>query len=320
MDLHTKYMGIDLQSPIVVASCPLSEKINNIKVMEKVGAGAVVLFSLFEEQIEMEDESIDIDPHSQHRFKYRVGIHQYLDVIKQAKDLVDIPIIASLNGTADGKWIDYAEKIAASGADGLELNLFYLSVDPQEQAYDIEAKYLNIINHIRKTINIPLSIKLSPYFSALPNMALKLAQAGVDSLVLFNRFYQPDINIEDLTVIPSLELSSASEIRLPLLWISALYDKIDVSLAATTGIDSSVEIIKYILAGADVTMTASALYKYGINHVQILTEGIRHWMELHGFSTLADFRGMLSQKNIKDPFDFERLNYIRILENAAIHV
>ena len=328
MDLRTKYMGLELDSPIVVSACPLSEKIENIVRMENSGAGAVVLFSLFEEQIKQEianfnsmlDATSNTFPEALNYFpdldEYRVGTEQYLELIRQAKEIVDIPIIGSLNGVTSQGWIDYAKQMESAGADGIEINVFYIPADIQLTSSEVEQKYIDIVKRVKENVTIPVAVKLSPYFSAMANMAKRLEEAGADSLVLFNRFYQPDFNIHNLKVISNLEYSSANEIRLPLLWISVLYGKINASLAATTGVKTAHEVVKYLLAGADVTMTASSLFENGIEHIGRMTEGLKEWMHMLQFNSIEDFKGILSQQNVADPSAFERANYIKILESV----
>lgn len=325
-DLTSTYMGLMLRSPIVVSACPLSEQVDNIVQMEDAGAGAVVLFSLFEEQLRQEmaayesvldatsntfAEALDYFPGLE---DYHVGPDQYLEIIRQVKARVDIPIIASLNGITDTGWIDYAQQMETAGADGIELNVFYIPADLALTGTKVEARYLDIVSRIKTSVSVPVAIKLNPYFSAMGNMAQRLADAGADGLVLFNRFYQPDFDIRALKVLSNLEYSHANEIRLPLLWISVLYGKIHASLAATTGVQSATEAIKYLLAGADAVMTASSLYQHGINHLATITQGMEEWMEMLDFQSVSQFKGVMSQQNTIDPSAFERANYIRILE------
>ena len=271
LDLSTRYMGLNLRTPLVVSANPLSQKVDNIAAMEDAGAGAVVLFSLFEEQIRREAakaemvlssttnafaEAADFFPGLE---DFSVGTGQYLEVIRRAKERVDIPIIASLNGiTADG-WIEYAREIEQAGADGLEINVYFIPADIRLTATDVELRYLDIVQLVRSTVRIPIAVKMNPYFSSVGHMCQQMAMAGADALVLFNRFYQPDFDIEELKVLSNLELSVPAEIRLPLLWIAVLYGRVPVSLAATTGVHGAKELIKYLLAGADAAMVASAL-------------------------------------------------------------
>ena len=328
MNLDTTYMGLKLHSPIVVSASTLSEKTDNILQMEDSGAGAIVLFSMFEEQINKENarfdaviratsnvfaEAADYFPDIE---DYHVGTTQYLENIRRAKERVKIPIIASLNGITPEGWIDYAHQMEQAGADGLEINIFYIPADIRLTGESVEQRYLDIIRLVRQTVQIPIAVKLNPYFSAMGNMALQMQEAGADALVLFNRFYQPDFDIQTLKVLHNLQYSDASEIRLPLLWIGILSGKLRLSLAATTGVQSAGEVIKYLLAGADVAMTASALYKNGIRYLETMHEDLRNWMSAKGFQSISAFKGAMNQFNISDPDAYERANYIRILEGA----
>jgi len=328
MNTQTTYMGMKLDSPIVVSACTLSEQTDNIAMMEDNGAGAVVLFSLFEEQIKKEEarfkgvlstttnafaEAADYFPDLE---DYNVGTDQYLEHIRKAKERVKIPIIGSLNGITNEGWIDYSRQMEQAGADGIEVNIFFIPADIALSSPAVEHRYLNIIDAIKCTVKIPVAVKLNPYFSAMGNMAMRLQQAGADALVLFNRFYQPDFDINELTIKTDLHYSESSEIRLPLLWIALLYGKVNASLAATTGVQSAVEVIKYLLAGADVAMTASSLYKNGIPYLKSMNKELEVWMYKMGFDDINSFKGSMSQQNISDPTAYERANYIKILEGA----
>ncbi len=325
MNISTNYMGLQLKSPIVVSACTLSEEISNIMQMEEAGAGAVVLFSLFEEQLKKEAaqyesivsstsnlfaEASDFFPNLD---EYHRGSDQYLDIIRKAKEQVDIPIIASLNGITKEGWIDNARQMEEAGADALEINIFSIPGDIELSSSAVEHRYLNIVDEIKNTIKIPIAVKLNPYFSAMGNMAQRLQKYGADALVLFNRFYQPDFDINKLSLLHNLQYSESNEIRLPLLWIALLYGQVPVSLAATTGVQSSIEVIKYILAGADVAMTASALYKNGIGYLKTMNKELEAWMHSQGFESIQSFKGVMSQQNISDPTSYERANYIKIL-------
>lgn len=326
MKLHSTYMGMELNSPIVVSACTLSEKTDNIVRMEDNGAGAVVLYSLFEEQIRKEEagyknimsgtsnafaEALDYFPDLD---DYHVGTDEYLENIRKAKERIKIPVIASLNGITNEGWIDYSKLMEQAGADGIEVNIFFIPGDITMSSAEIEHRYLNIIESIKQTVKIPVAIKLNPYFSNMGNMSLRMKNAGADALVLFNRFYQPDFDINELTLKTDLHYSESSEIRLPLLWIALLYGKVKLSLAATTGVQSAVEVIKYLLAGADVVMTASSLYKNGIPYLKTMNKELQDWMYMMGFDNIRAFRGIMSQQNISDPTAYERANYIKILE------
>lgn len=321
-------MGLTLNSPIIVSACTLSNKIDNIVKMEDYGAGAVVLFSLFEEQIKKEELRIkEIIASTTHSFAealdyfpdleaYNMGSDEYLENIRKAKERVNIPIIGSLNGISADGWINYSQKMEEAGADAIEVNIFFIPGDITVGAAEVEQRYLKIIEMVKKTVKIPVAVKINPYFSSTGNMSLRMQDAGADALVLFNRFYQPDIDINELIIKTDLNYSDPSEIRLPLLWLGILYGKVKLSLAATTGVQSATEVIKYILAGADVVMTASSLYKNGIPYLKMMNKELQDWMYMMGFDSIDAFKGMMSQKNIIDPSAYERANYIKILDGA----
>ena len=318
-------MGLKLQSPIVVSACTLSEEVSNIVQMEDAGAGAVVLFSLFEEQIKKEAEQYEavigktsnVFAEARDFFpdldEYHRGSEQYLEIIRKTKEQVDIPVIASLNGITNDGWINYAQQMEQAGADGLEINIFLIPGDVLLSSAAVEYRYLNIIDEVKNTVKIPVAVKLNPYFSAMGNMAKRMQEYKADALVLFNRFYQPDFDINKLTILHNLQYSESNEIRLPLLWIALLYGRVPLSLAATTGVQSSTEVIKYILAGADITMTASALYKNGIGYIKTMNKELDSWMQRREFTSIDSFKGVMSQQNISDPTAYERANYIKIL-------
>lgn len=328
MKIHANYMGLQLNSPILVSACTLSEQTDNIVKMEDHGAGGVVLFSLFEEQIRKEEarfknvmsetsysfaEALDYFPDLE---DFNVGTEEYLENIRKAKERVKIPIIGSLNGITNEGWIDYSKQMEQAGADGIEVNIFFIPGDITMSTSEVEHRYLNIIHAIKQTVKIPVAVKLNPYFSAMGNMALRMKNAGANALVLFNRFYQPDFDINELIIKTDLHYSESNEIRLPLLWIALLYGKVKLSLAATTGVQSAVEVIKYILAGADVVMTASSLYKNGIPYIKTMNKELQDWMYMMGFDSIDAFKGSMSQQNISDPTAYERANYIKILEGV----
>lgn len=327
LDLTTEYMGLNLRSPLVVSANPLSQKIDNIVAMEDAGAGAVVLFSLFEEQIRQEAEKAErIFRSTSFSFAeasdffptlddYSVGTEKYLEIIRRAKERVDIPIIASLNGITPEGWVDYACDIEQAGADGLEINVYFIPADIRLTSDEVENRYLFIVKMIRDAVRIPISVKLNPYFSSIGNMAQRLNESGADALVLFNRFYQPDFDIYELKVLSNLDLSIPAEIRLPLLWIAVLYGRIPVSLAATTGVHGAAELIKYILAGADIGMCASALLQHGIPRIKEILFDLEQYMEQMQFKSIKSFKGAMSQQGISDPTAYERSNYIQIVEN-----
>ena len=327
MDLTTRYMGLALRNPLVASASPLNTEIGNLRRLEDAGAAAIVLPSLFEEQIEAEAarydrltaapaesfaEALSYFPE---QTEYRVGPNAYLDLIRRARDAVEVPIIASLNGTANEGWISYARLIETAGASGLELNIYFIPADLSLTGAAIEQRYLDIVRSVRTMVSIPVAVKLSPYFSAVGNMALALEKAGADGLVLFNRFYQPDIDLARLAVLPDLNLSQPNEIRLPLLWLAILSGRVKASLAATTGVTTADEVVKYLLVGADVVMTTSALLRHGVDHMAVLLAGLESWLDAREFASLGDMRGIMNQQKLRDPQAFERANYIRILQN-----
>ncbi|HSS64481.1 MAG TPA: dihydroorotate dehydrogenase-like protein [Gammaproteobacteria bacterium] len=326
MDLRTNYMGMKLRNPLVASSSPLSEDIANIRRIEDAGASAVVLFSLFEEQIRHEEEAMThLTSYGAESFaealsyfpdveEFHVGAEQYLDLIRRARDAVDIPVIASLNGLTNEGWIDYARLMEQAGASAVELNVFYIPANLETTGREVEERYVEILRHVKSAVTVPVALKLSPFFSAFGNMARRLDEAGADALVLFNRFYQPDFDIEQLEVSLSLELSEPSEIRLPLAWIAMLYGRLHASLAATRGVHSAAEIIKYVMAGADVVMTTSALLRNGIGHAERLLRDVEEWMEAREYASIAQMKGSMSERNVADPTAFKRGNYVRMLE------
>lgn len=325
VDLRTTYLGLELAHPVMVAACSLGFEPTNLKRMEDAGASAIVLPSLFEEQIVHDQIAVhDFYEFSSDKFAealtvfpemedYNTGPEAYLRLVEGAKRSLSIPVIGSLNGTSAGGWTRYAKLIQDSGADALELNIYHLVTDMNLDSTRAEDRYLDLVSEVRKAVSIPLAIKLGPFFSALPNMARRLAEAGADGLVLFNRFYQPDIDLETLRVVPRLVLSTHDEVRLPMRWIAILSGRVDVSLAATTGVHSPEDVIKLLLAGADVTMVASALYRNGIDHLRLLIDGLRSWLDMREYTSVSQMQGSVSQANAPDPEAFERANYIRTL-------
>jgi dihydroorotate dehydrogenase (fumarate) len=328
MKMDSTYMGLKLKSPIVVSACTLSEQTDNIIKMEDNGAGAVIMFSLFEEQIRKEEDgfkavmsetthaSAEASDYFPGLEDFNLGTDEYLDNIRKAKERVSIPIIGSLNGITNEGWIDYSKLMEQAGVDGIEVNIFFIPGDINLSSSAVEHRYLNIIETIKQSVKIPVAVKLNPYFSAMGNMSMRMKNAGADALVLFNRFYQPDFDINELVIKNSLHYSKPGEIRLPLLWIALLYGKVKLSLAATTGVQSAVEVIKYILAGADVVMTASSLYKHGIPYLKTMHKELQDWMHVMGFDSIDSFKGRMSQQHITDPTAYQRANYIKILEGV----
>jgi dihydroorotate dehydrogenase (fumarate) len=318
-------MGLDLKHPLVASAGPISKSLDGIKRLEDAGASAVVLFSLFEEQIRQENESFDyLTEAGTESFgeslsyfpavgDYKMGPDAYLDLIRQATEAVDIPIIGSLNGVTDAGWAEYAKDISDAGAQAIELNVYYIPADVGIAARDVEQRYIDIVKHVKGAVSIPVSVKLSPFFSSIGEMANRFVEAGANGLVLFNRFYQPDFDLEELEVVPNLELSSASEIRLPLMWIAILHGRVEASLAATRGVETAQEVVKYVMAGADVVMTTSALLRNGVGHMKTLVDGLNAWMEKRGYDSVEQMKGSMSQLKVADPSAFERANYIKML-------
>ena len=327
MDLSTKYMGLPLKNPLVPSASPLSEEIHNIKAMEDAGAAAVVLHSLFEEQIAQEEwelyyhttqgtesfaEALTYFPETD---KYVLGPEEYLEYIRKVKETVGIPVIGSLNGVTTGGWTDYARKIEEAGADALELNIYYIPTDYERSAVDVERIYLEILKSIKGTATIPIAMKLSPFFSSMPMIARKLDEIGADALVLFNRFYQPDIDLEKLEVVPNILLSTPQDMRLPLRWIAILYGHVNANLAATGGIHDAESVLKMLMVGADVTMVCSTLLKNGIARISDILKDMQCWMEEHEYTSVSQLKGSMSQKSVANPDAFERACYIRNLQS-----
>ena len=327
VDLRTRYLGLDLAHPVVASAGPLSKSLDGIRALEDAGAAAIVLFSLFEEQIQHENEAFDhLSKMGSESFAESlsyfpavgqdpVGPEHYLELIRCAREAVDVPVIASLNGRTDHGWTSFARLMAEAGADAIELNVFSLPTDPAISAREVEQRSVDLVTAVRRTVTIPVAVKLSPFFSAPGEMATRLVAAGADGLALFNRFYQPDFDLERLEVEPSLELSRPSEIRLPLLWIALLHGRLHASLAATTGVDSATEVVKYLLAGADVVMTTSALLRHGVEHLRTLVSGLSEWLERRECTSVAQIRGSMSLRKVANPEAFERANYVRILQS-----
>ncbi len=323
MDLSTRYMGLNLRSPLVPSASPLSDQIDGIRRMEDSGAAAVVLYSLFEEQIARESEALQQQlAYGTESFaealtylpdpgEFRVGPEEYLNHIRRAKEAVRVPIIASLNGSTLGGWVDYARKIQQAGADALELNVYYIETNMDRSALEVEQTYVDILKAVRLVVSIPVSIKLGAFFSNTANMAKKLDQAGANALVLFNRFYQPDIDLETLEVRPNVLLSTPQALRLPLRWIAILYDRIKANIAATSGIHTAHDVLKVLMAGADVAMLCSTLLRNGVGHLRTIETQMCEWMEEHDYESVRQLQGSMSQKYCADPNAFERAQYMR---------
>jgi dihydroorotate dehydrogenase (fumarate) len=304
MNLSTTYLGLNLRTPLVVAASPLSLENDNLKRMEDAGAAAVVFHSLFEEQT---------DPGGGSACGFRGSPDAYLDQIAAAKRSVTIPVIGSLNCTTIDGWISYARRIKEAGADALELNIYKIPTRLELTGATVEEEYLTIVRTLRAATKLPLAVKLSPFFSNFANMAARLDALGPDGLVLFNRFYQPDIDLEKMAATPSLMLSTQAEMRLPLRWIGILYGKLRASLAATTGIHRASDVIRMVMVGADVTMLCSVLLRHGIEHLRVLENEIAEWLEQHHYGALSEIKGIMSQQNCSDPSAFERAQYVHAL-------
>ncbi len=326
MNLDTTYLGLELKNPIVCGSCPLGTNIDTIRQLEMAGAAAIVLPSLFEEEIvgeaqaQMAMESVGAgfgeassylpDPEG-----YHVGPERYLDHIKAAKDAASIPIIGSLNGTSPGGWIRYAEKIEKAGADAIELNAYYLATDPEATGASVEERVLAVVKAVKEAVSIPIAVKLSPFYSSLSNFARELEKAGADGLVLFNRFYQPDIDIEELDVIPNLRLSTADELRLRLRWLSILSSQVKMSLAATGGAHNAVDVIKAVMTGAHSVQMVSALLIHGPEHIQRTLEAVEFWLNEHEYESLEQMRGSMNMSKVPVPAKLTRANYMKMLDS-----
>lgn len=327
--LHTKYLNLDLKNPIVASAGPLTGRIDSLMKLEEAGAAAVVLPSLFEEQITREEVEIallydfsnegfaEAQSYLPEMETYNTGPENYLRLVRQAKQSLTIPVIGSINGTSNGGWIQYGKMIEAAGADALELNIYFMATDPDKTADDVENQYLELVSSVRGAVSIPLAVKIGPFFNSMANMARKLFDAGADGLVLFNRFIQPDIDLETLTVEPRLVLSSRDELWLPLRWIAILRSYFHQSLAATRGVHASEDVIKLLLAGADVTMTTSAVLKHGPGVISELLVGLRTWLEEKEYVSVEQMKGSMSQRNIPDPAAFARANYVKTIQSFS---
>ncbi|MDQ1265545.1 MAG: hypothetical protein QG635_696 [Bacteroidota bacterium] len=330
MDLKTKYLGMTLRSPIIASASPLSESLDNIKKMEDSGAGAVVLFSLFEEQIKQEQihlfaattQAADISAESLNFFPnhddYRLGSEDYLELISKAKAAVKIPVIASLNGISTGGWISYAHKMQDAGADALELNIYNIPTDINMSGEEYEKSYIEVVKAVKSSVTIPVAVKLSPFFSNMANMAYKLDNAGADGLVLFNRFYQPDIDLDELVVKPNVVLSHSIANRLPMRWVALLKGRIHCDLAATSGVHSGADAIKLIMAGANVVGVCSAILKHGIGYIKTLEEEMVKWMTEKEYVSVEQMLGSMSQLKTANPSSYERAQYMKALTSYRL--
>jgi len=328
MDLSTRYLGLELRNPLVASPSPLNFEVANIRRLEDAGAAAVVLPSMFEEQIEREMHEVERLIASGANMSEAssffpviasayAGTQRYLRLIRSARDAVDIPVIASLNGATQGGWVEYARLVEDAGASAIELNIYLLPTETSLDGREVEARTLEILRCVKRAVSIPVAVKLAPYFSSIGSMARTLAGEGADGLVLFNRFYQPDIDLSRMRLQRDLDLSTRHEIRLPLLWIGVLAGRVNASLAASTGVETSDEVVKYLLAGADAVMTTSALLRHGIGHMRTLIDGLAAWLAARGIGSVSALRGRMSHRSVRDPLAFERANYMEILRSSG---
>lgn len=327
VDLTTTYLGLKLKNPLVASPSPFTEKVDNIKKMEEAGLSAVVLYSLFEEQIIHESLELDhylsagTDSFAEAQSylpnvgKYSLAPEKYITHLEKVKQAVSIPVIGSLNGVSSGGWIRYAREMQNAGADAIELNIYFLPNDLSIQAAELEDTYTTLVHDVCTRVTIPVAVKLSPYFTALPNMAKRVVDAGAKGLVLFNRFYQPDFDLDELEVVPNLVLSSSQELRLPLRWIAMLYGKVKVDFALTSGVHSGIDAVKAVMAGANVAMTTSALLKRGISYASDILAEFSAWMEVHEYESVTQMRGSMAQQAVAEPGAFERANYMKVLNS-----
>jgi len=331
VDLKTKYMGLELKNPLVPSSSPLSKELGAVKALEDAGASAIVVYSLFEEQIKHEAEEYEhFMSYGTESFaealnyfpeqnEYFLGPEEYLNHIRKIKGTVSIPVIGSLNGISKSGWMKYGKLIEEAGADGLELNIYQVAADMNKDGSTIEEIYIRDLKAIKNTLKIPVAMKLSPYFSSMANMAKKLDEAGADALVLFNRFYQPDFDLDNLEVVPNKVLSNNWELRLPLRWLAILYGKVKASLAATSGIQTHYDLIKVMMAGGDAAMICSELLRNGTIRIKEILGGLEKWMEENEYDSIDMMKGSLSQKSVADPAAFERANYMKALNNYKMN-
>ena len=331
-DLTTTYLGLHLKNPLVASASPLSKKLETVRRIEDAGASALVMYSLFEEQITHDsyelDHYLERGTHSYAEAmnyfpdigNYNLGPEPYLEHLHKIKQAVSIPVIGSLNGISSGGWVEYAHRIEQAGADALELNIYYLPTDPDLTGAELEEDYVQLVKDVRAKIKLPIAVKLSPYFTALPNLAKRIVEAGADALVLFNRFYQPDFDLEELEVVPNLVLSTSHELRLPLRWIAILYGRIHADFALTSGVHTAQDVLKAMMAGANVAMMTSALLENGVGRVMHILTDLEEWMEEHEYESIEQMRGSMSQQSVTEPAAFERANYIRALNTFDQYV
>jgi len=327
MDLSTTYLGLELKNPLVPSASPLSRSLDTARRLEDAGAAALVMYSLFEEELLNEQQALEYHLHCREigfaeatspqsvTGDYRTGLDDYLEQLRALKEALDIPIIASLNGVSTGGWVEQGEVLQQAGADALELNTYFVAADPARSAADIEDGYIELLAALRGKVTVPIAMKLSPQFSAFAHFAQRLAATGADGLVLFNRFYQPDIDLETLTVTPTVNLSTSQELLLAMRWIGLLYGRVPMSLAATGGIHEAEDVVKALLAGASCTQMCSALLSRGPDHLSTVLENLQRWLEAHEYDSLRQLIGSVSQQKNSDPSAFERANYMRVLHS-----
>jgi dihydroorotate dehydrogenase (fumarate) len=327
IDLSAQYLGLKLKNPLIASASPLSERVETVKQMEQAGIGAVVMYSLFEEQII--HESLELDHYLNYGTesfaealtylpdtgRYSLGPEKYVDHVKRLKDAVSIPVIGSLNGVSSGGWVQYAKRIEEAGADALELNIYYLPFDPSITSAGLEENYIQLVKDVRREIKIPLAVKVSPFLTGVANVLKQFADAGANGLVLFNRFYQPDIDLESMEITPSLSLSTSSELRMPLRWIALLYGQIKTDFAITSGVHTSEDVIKSMMAGASAAMMASELLKNGIKRIPEILSGMQMWMETNEYESVTQMKGSMSAQAVRQPGTLRRSNYIKVLNS-----
>jgi len=326
-DLTTNYLGLQLKNPLVASASPFSKKVDNVRRLENAGAAAVVMHSLFEEQITHESheldhylergthsfaESLSYFPDLDH---YNLGPEPYLEHLHKVKQAVSIPVIGSLNGVSSGGWIEYAHLIEEAGADALELNIYYLPTEVDLSGAELEEEYVKLVRDVRAKVKLPIAVKLSPFFTSLPNMARRFVDAGANGLVLFNRFYQPDFDLDELEVFPNLVLSTSHELRLPLRWIAILYGRVEADFALTTGVHAAQDVLKAMMAGANVAMMTSTLLANGPGRLMHILTDLQEWMEEHEYESITQMRGSMSQRAVAEPAAFERANYMKALNS-----
>lgn len=329
-NLKTNYMGLELRNPLVASPSPLSEHLDRLRALEDAGVGAIVMYSLFEEQIELEQHHLDLTlSHNEESYQealsyfpelthYHLGPERYLDHLHKVKNTLRVPVIGSLNGVSPGGWVTYAQRMQEAGADGIELNIYHLPTDPEQSGEEVEALYIDLVRQVKQQVSIPVAVKLSPFFTAPVHMARKLDKAGADALVIFNRFYQPDLDIEELTVKPSLQLSDSSELRLRLRWAAIFYGHINADIAITGGIHTAKDMVKALMAGAQIGMMTSALLHHGPRHAASVLHDLNVWLDDHEYDSVDQMIGSMSQQNVAEPAAFERANYLKVLGSYTL--